>query len=320
MKKYSIALLSLFASCFLLLTGCLKDKDYDNGLKGNKIDKNLKLIEIAGPVDGFVNVDMIGADTDTTVNIVRVRLASTTVATSDIQVTLALDPAVVDAYNAEYGTHYVVPTAALYTIPSLTVTIPKGSREGNLQVRAKPNLLFGSEYALGVKLAAVSDPSILLSSNFNREVVGLTIRNKYDGVYTMTGTLQDLAAPALTARTPTEVQLITTGTNSVYLRNSGTGNPGFLDLFPILNGTAESGYGSFTPEFIFDANNNVTAVVNAYGQPAGNTRSAAIDPSGINKWDPATRTLTVKWFMYQPSVIAGVRTFFDFTFTYDGPR
>lgn len=320
MKKYTGTLLLLFFAFSFLLTGCLKDKDYDNGLQGNVIDKNVKIAEIAGPLDKFINVDLIGADTDTTVDIVRVRLASAAAADKDIQVTLALDPTIVDAFNTEHGTHYVVPASTLFTIPSLNVIIPKGSREGNLQIRARPNMLFGSEYALGVKLASVSDPAILLSSNFDREVIGLTIRNKYDGVYTMAGSLQDHAVSTITTKSPTEVQLITTGTNSVYLRNSGTGNPGFLDLFPILSGGAESGYGSFTPEFIFDANNHITTVVNAYGQPAGNTRSAAIDPSGINTWDPATRTLKVKWFMYQPSVIAGVRTYFDFSFTYEGSR
>ena len=277
-------------------------------------------MEIAGPVDGFVNVDLIGANTDTTVNIVVVRLASEKPAENDITVTLALDPTLVANYNTLNGTSYTVPSSSLYSIPSLTVTIPKGSREGHLQLKSKPNDLFGSEYALGFKLVSTSDPSITLSGNYNAQVIGLTIRNKYDGTYTMTGTLTDLANAAIAAKSPQEVQLITTGSNSVYLHNSGTAIGSFADLFPISSAGSESAYGAFTPEFIFDANNNVVAVVNAYGQPASNTRSAAIDPSGVNKWDPVTKTLKVKWFMYQPSAIAGIRSYFDFTFTYVGPR
>lgn len=320
MKRFNTQLLLLLIASTLIFFSCLKDKEYEDGLRGINIDKNSKIIELVGPVDGFVNVDLVGSNTDTTVAIVLVRLASTQPAENDIQVTLALDPTAVSTYNTLHGTSYQVPNASLYSIPSLTVTIQKGTREGRLQLKAKPNDLFGAAYALGFKLASVSDASIKLSGNFNRQVIGLNIRNKYDGVYTMTGSLTDAAAPALTAKSPTEVQLITSGTNSVYLRNSGAGNPGFAGLFPILSGGSESGYGSFAPEFIFDANNNVTAVVNVYGQPAGNTRSAAIDPSGVNKWDPITKTLKVKWFMYQPSVIAGVRTKFDFTFTYQRPR
>jgi hypothetical protein len=318
MKRMKNILMILIAVSFVF-AGCLKDKEYEKGARGASIDKNLKVIEIAGPLDGFVNVDLVGSNTDTTANIVLVRLASEKVAEKEIQITMVADASVVDDFNTANGTHYQVPLPSQYTFPSLVVRIPKGSRAGYLRLTTKPNSLFGGEYALGLKLLAVSEPGIVLSQNFNKQVVGLTIRNKYDGSYTMTGSFIDLAVPTIVAKSPAEVQLVTTGTNSVYLHNSGAGNAGWLDLFPIINGV-ESAYGSFTPEFTFDANNNVTAVVNAYGQPASNTRSAAIDPSGINKWDPATRTLKVKWFMYQPSVIAGVRTSFDFTFTYTGSR
>jgi len=188
-----------------------------------------------------------------------------------------------------------------------------------MRLTAKPNNLFGDEYALGVRLVSTSDANVKLSGNRNTQVVGLTIRNKYDGEYTMTGTMVDVTSAALVAKSPQRVHLITTGTNSVYLHNAGTNVASFKDLFPILSGTAESAYGSFTPEFTFDANNNVISVVNAYGQPAANGRSASIDPSGVNKWDPATKTLRVKWFMTQPPT-PGIRTTFDFTFTYVGPR
>jgi hypothetical protein len=315
MKLLNIRFLFALVATALFGTGCLKDDNYDDGRYGINLDGASKLVEIAGPVDGFVNIDLVGSPNDTTVDIVLVRLAGGT-ADKDVQVTLALDPAVIDAYNAAHGTSYEAPAASQFSIPSLTVTIPAGQKTGNLRLSAKPNNLFGGEYALGIRVVSVSDPRVKVSSNWNTQVVGLTIRNKYDGVYTMTGTLVDVAVPALVAKSPQTVHLITTGTNSVYLHNAGTNVASFKDLFPILNGTA---YGSFTPEFTFDANDNVISVVNAYGQPAGNGRSAQLDPSGINKWDPATKTLRVKWFMTQPPT-PGVRTSFNFTFTYVGPR
>jgi hypothetical protein len=72
--------------------------------------------------------------------------------------------------------------------------------------------------------------------------------------------------------------------------------------------------------FLFDANDNITEVINEYGQPAGNTRSAQIDPGGINKWSSIDRHIDVKFWMNQPSSIAGHRTSFDLKFTYLGPR
>jgi hypothetical protein len=318
MKFLNIRLLFAFIAIAIFGTGCLKDDNYDDGNYGIDLDGAPKIAEIAGPVDGFVNIDLVGSPNDTTVDIVMVRLAGGN-ADKDVQVTLALDPAVVTAYNAEHGTSYTVPDPTQYSIPSLTVTIPAGQKTASLKLMAKPDNLFGAEYALGVRLVSTSDANVKLSGNFGTQVVGLTIRNKYDGVYTMTGTLVDVTNAAIVAKSPQTVHLITTGTNSVYLHNAGTNVASFKDLFPILNGTAESAYGAFTPEFTFDANNNVISVVNAYGQPASNGRSASLDPSGVNKWDPATKTLTVKWFMTQPPT-PGIRTTFNFTFTYAGPR
>lgn len=318
MKLLNIRFLFALVATALFGTGCLKDDNYDDGRYGIDIGGASKLVEIAGPVDGFVNIDLVGSPNDTTVDIVVVRLAGGK-ADKDVQVTLVLDPDVIDAYNTVHGTSYEAPKANQFSIPSLTVTIPAGQTTGNLRLSAKPNNLFGGEYALGVRVASVSDPNIKVSSNWNTQVVGLTIRNKYDGEYTMTGTLVDVVNTALVAKSPQKVHLITTGTNSVYLHNAGTNSAGFKDLFPILNGTAESAYGAFTPEFTFDANNNVISVVNVYGQPAANGRSAQLDPSGINKWDPATKTLRVKWFMTQPPT-PGIRTSFNYTFTYVGPR
>ena len=318
MKLLNIRLLFAFIAVAIFGTGCLKDDNYDDGKYGINLDGAQKIAEISGPVDGFVNIDLIGSPNDTTVDIVLVKLAGGD-ADKDIQVTLALDPAVVSAYNTAHGTTYAIPAPNLYSIPSLTVTIPAGQKTANLRFTAQPHNLFGDEYALGVRLVSTSDPNVKLSGNRNTQVVGLTIRNKYDGEYTMTGTMVDVTNAALVAKSPQRVHLITTGSNSVYLHNAGTNVASFKDLFPILNGTAESAYGSFTPEFTFDANNNVISVVNAYGQPASNGRSASLDPSGINKWDPATRTLRVKWFMTQPPT-PGIRTTFDFTFTYVGQR
>lgn len=319
MKLLNIRLLLAFIAIAIFGTACLKDKNFDDGKYGINLDGAQKIVEIAGPVDGFVNIDLVGSPNDTTVDIVLVRVAGGN-ADKDLQVTLALDPAVVTAYNAAHGTGYVVPAANKFSIPSLTITIPAGQKTGKLSLKAKPNDLFGAdEYALGVRLVSSSDPNIKLSGNFNTQVVGLTIRNKYDGRYTMTGTLVDVANATLSAKSPQTVHLITTGANSVYLHNAGTNVASFKDLFPILSSGAESAYGAFTPEFTFDANNNVISVVNAYGQPSANGRSAALDPTGVNKWDPATKTLRVKWLMMQPPT-PGVRTTFDFTFTYLGPR
>lgn len=145
----------------------------------------------------------------------------------------------------------------------------------------------------------------------NFSELNIPLINKYDGNYTMTGTMVDYTSANLKGYYPANVALITQSANSVALWDidfvKGYGHR-------ILSGTADSYYGQFTPVFTFDANNNVVSVTNRDGQPSANGRSGELDPSGINKWDPATKTLKVKYWMNQPG--AAHRTLFDETFTW----
>src|SRR5262245_9737837 len=109
----------LFLFC-LFAAGCLKDKDYDEGRRGNKPDKHLYIAEIEGPQQGFYNVDLIATNSDTTIQtFISIRLASDQPANEDVQVTVALKPALVADYNTKNGTHYIVPASSLYTFPSM---------------------------------------------------------------------------------------------------------------------------------------------------------------------------------------------------------
>jgi hypothetical protein len=84
-----------------------------------------------------------------------------------------------------------------------------------------------------------------------------------------------------------------------------------------------SGYGSLSPIFEFNPTTNaVVSVTNSYGQPASNTRSFRLDPTGVNMYDPETKTIQVKYQMLQPSVITTaphVRTTITETLKYVGP-
>jgi hypothetical protein len=62
----------------------------------------------------------------------------------------------------------------------------------------------------------------------------------------------------------------------------------------------------------------VIEVGNSYGV-VSNTRAGQLDPTGVNKYNPATKKLTVKYRMLQPSVITAppnIRVLFDETMTY----
>jgi len=144
----------------------------------------------------------------------------------------------------------------------------------------------------------------------------IAIKNMYDGNYDVTGSYTDANLPAATGVYPYNVnfETISATTNDVF--NVTLGDYGFK--FNVGDGTT-SAYGSFSPEFTFDpATNKLTSVVNAYGQGSGSHhRSAKLDPSGVNAYDPASKTLKVKYIMVSDGVD---RCHFDETYTYKGPR
>lgn len=300
----------------ILLAGCLKDKDYDNGLRGIDIDGDVKIIELAGPVNGFRTADFIASANDTTVQAVMIRLASEEPAENDIVVTLELDPVLVDEYNTANGTNYQVPPASLFTIPSLTVTIPKGSRVAYLNVSAKPTELIGTEYALGFKISGVSDPSVKLSGNYGEQVVGLVVRNQYDGTYTLRfGFYHPTASPDYATKTTT-IELHTTGASSGKLFWPLLG--GYAP--PIIAGGSFSYFGAQEPEFIIDPATNKVTVQNSYpGAVTFYTMATGYD----SRYDPATRTIYAKFgYNYLPDGSfnpASTREWTD-TLIYVGPR
>jgi hypothetical protein len=297
MKRITIKIALFLPLLSFMFTSCLKDKPVEEGRIGIKPNSGQRIVEIAGPATGFVNVDLVGAPKDTTVNMVVVRLASENTAENDIQVTLTPDNSLVTAYNTAHSTNYVVPSANLYQIPStLTVTIPKGQREGFVTLKAIPNNLFGALYAFGFRLTSTSDPSITISGNYGTQVVALTIRNKYDGIYTYKA-VYDVPADRDQAWLKTftftsDTRLITTGPLSVSF---------FNDLFqgnfvPLMTPGA-SGFGAAQLHIVFDANDKV-ASLSTTGTDARN-RQFQLITGGNSRFDPATKTLFLEMTMSQ---------------------
>jgi hypothetical protein len=242
-------------------------------------------------------------------------------------VTISNSQAFLDAYNADNGTEYVLPPSSAYSVSASsgvtvsgntwTLTMAAGEFSRAISVVLdKSQLDLSKSYAFGLEItqSTVGEPS----AGTGHGIVNVLIKNDYDGAYEVTGSMTDHAA-ALGGLFPMNYHLITTGANSV----AGYDPDYWVDYFiPILSGADVSGYGSFSPIFNFNANGEITSVVNIYGQPAGNGRYAQIDPSGINKWDPGTRAIDVKFFMFMPSSVPlpNPRVSFDWHMEYLGSR
>jgi hypothetical protein len=249
---------------------------------------------------------------------INVSYSGEDVAPSDITVELEVDQTALDRFNTENGTDYVTPPSSVCSYPT-SLVIKKGQRVStdSAKITLSADFDFDAAYALPLRIKSVS-PSHTISANFGAAVYAFTLRNQYDGHYTVTGTMVDFASPGLQGRYPMDVYLITTGSNSVVMQDNAIGSPSHS----IDNGGGLSYYGSFAPKLIFDPSGNGTiiSVVNYFGQPAGNGRSAEIDPSGANKINLSDMSIDVNYWMNQPSVIVPHRTSFTEHFTYVGPR
>jgi hypothetical protein len=319
MKKiiFSNAALLLF---FMMatLSSCLKDKGYEDGLYGAvRGTEGSKWVSIPKGTKAANVVAVEASSQPQNIPLFQASFDYVNAATSDITVKLKLRNSMVTDYDP---TALPLP-ANSYTTPSMTLTIPAGKRLSDVfSLSLSTSLLDPTEvYGIGLEIETVTPSEVKVAATLNKVLFMFNVKNKYDARYTVTGTMVDNASASLTGYFPMTYDLVTAGTQVVE------GFDPFIwgDYFiPIRSGTAVSGYGAFSPVFTFDATNKITSVVNIYGQPSGNGRYAQLDPSGENSWDPATKTIKVKFFMFQPSVVPlpSPRVLFNWTMTYLSPR
>lgn len=314
-----------------MLSSCLKDKGFENGEYGVDGSNSAKVVSLPQSQEG-ISVFALNSDPPTEdIDAVLVQLAATDAAREDIQVTLEKDMSLVASYNASNFTTYEELPSNCYQIVSpggLTVTIPKGQHQAWLKVRVlKNNFDFTKAYALGFKIGASSGGNVI-AGNYRSMILAITVKNKYDGLYRMNGTMTDVANAALTAYPNAPVSFVTAGPTKVTMHALlPTGAAAWYDApyQPIMNGANVSVYGEFGPEFTFNATDNIVGMTNYWGNPSPLTRGIVMDATGINKYEVTggVKTIKAKYIMTQPSVVPAppsYRTFFNMTFTYVGPR
>ncbi|MBC8155916.1 MAG: DUF1735 domain-containing protein [Bacteroidetes bacterium] len=249
---------------------------------------------------------------------ITVSYSGANVAPEDITVTLGIDAPALTQYNEEQEAAYDLIPTTLYTLPT-QVVIPKGQRTATVALKMKSNMFdFSKSYVLPVQIKTASSGTI--SGNFGTILLSVNAKNKYDGVYVPTGTMVDVTNPAFThlatAKQRVEYTLETiSATKCVLVDDIYFGSP----ITPFWTGTGASGYGTFSPVIEFDpATDKIIAVTNFYGTPA-NTRAAQLDPSGVNTYTAANKSIKIKYFMRQPNVVAAapnIRTRWDEEWTF----
>jgi len=334
----SLSLLLVVAS----LTSCLKDDRLVlDPEKGTNVIEFANPSSISSPSGSVYPLYSFAYDVvpSTTLPVSVSYSGPEATAPEDIVVNIGLGTvAEVNAYNTDQETDMELITSDLYKISATTVTIKKGESKAGFTITFSPDKFnLSSSYALPLKITSVSKGTI--SGNFGTIIIGALAKNRWDGVYRVTtGTMKDVTAPGLSHINDYLASVGSTNMEYSLTTISATKCVLYDDYFfggfysPIASSTTTAGvttigysnYGSFCAILEFDpATNKVIGVTNYQGQPAANTRAGRIDPTGVNTYNPANKTIDVTYNMLQPSVVPAspnVRTTWHEVMTYIGSR
>jgi len=307
-----ITIFTVLFGGMIVLNSCLKNGKYYTDFSKN--DASLELPLAASTNNGITAFAFTNPDT-TIVLPIYVNVASTSPLNTAVTGVLAIDSVGLDAYDNANGTTFVVMPDSLYSLSGTDITIPAGQRMDSVTATIHLGKMDLSQaYVLAITIENASVPV----EQWNHLFYYVSVKNKYDGHYQVTGTMVDAANSGLSGAYPMDVDLITSGANSVQMFDNAIGGV----FHSITNAGSLSYYGSFGVQFNLDGSGSgaVISVVNVYGQPAANGRSAELDPSGINMWNESDKSMDVSYWMDQPTVITPHRTSFIEHFTYLGPR
>jgi hypothetical protein len=289
MKLYIIKSTLILSLVSLVMSGCLKDKAYDDEqIQSTRPVGTPSVIELkltATSTANFLTEAFPNSNNDTIVQILPVNLATANPAPEDINVTLSIDSSVVNKYNNDNGTAYAIPTSSMYTVvnPGNVVTIPKGSNTAYLQIKFKSAAFLGADWALGFKIASVDKPGYTISGNMNWSVVAIAVKNQWDGNYSATGYFQHPTSPRAINISGEDV--ITTGPNSV------TKPLGDLGSGVLINMT-------------INADNTVTITAGSGANPTTQGIPGGTTVNGVvynNRYDPATKSFYLYYGYPYPS-------------------
>ena len=257
----------------MIMAGCLKDDEHFTDFQNVGAVAEIPSSAFYGLEDNQ-GLPVGSAQVDYSFD---VNIASPTPPTQDVTVTLAVDKAALDAYNAANNTSYQVLPTALYQLPALTTTVKAGSRlapvkisfysAGNKSKVPDATAYNDSAYALPLKIVSASN-NVPVSSNYGTKIIFLKIKNIYDGDYHSIGTFtHPVNGPRKIDKDKT---LATVDVSTVQTEYADLGGSNWLMWLRV------------------NADNTVTLI------PKGSANTGTTQV-GVNKYDPATHAYTLNY-------------------------
>ncbi|MBI5856540.1 MAG: DUF1735 domain-containing protein [Sphingobacteriales bacterium] len=319
----------LAAALAVAVTGCLKDKGFDNHTYGIN-DPDTQPPGVGFPLGGKPKND-VGLDLSSSPQVINglafVNLESGNPASSDVHVTLSNNStALVGAYNTANGTNIQVLPSATWSVPT-ALTIPAGGRniEVPITVSTTAALNANLQYAIGLTITAV-DGGYKIADNLKNLFIVISVKNKYDGKYTMVGRFYHPSVePTFQQHVTFFVECHTTGPNSVDI---------YWPLIPGYNTPLSSGglpaccFTNQTLGLQINPATNVVTCVNSH--PSAGISYSQITSSGSfgfpvfnpSMWDDVNKRFNISfgYSLTGGTVVAGVSRAWIETLTRTGPR
>lgn len=289
MKKIIVSSVFIAALAFGL-TGCLKDKGFENNEYGIN-DPDTQPPGVGFPFGSRAKND-VGVDVSGTAQsingLVYVNLEAGNPAPSDIEVTLSNNTtALVNAYNTANGTSIQPMPTALWSVAS-SLTIPSGARNNEVPLVISSTLSLDPnvQYGIGITITAVNG-NYKIAENLKNLFIVVGVKNQYDGKYTMKGQFYHPSLQPDFGGHTFSVELHTSGPNSVRL---------YWPLVGGYNTPLTSGGGPaccFAAQELslnVGAGNSATVVNTAAGASIVYQQVTGYGPNTYNnRWDPATK-------------------------------
>jgi hypothetical protein len=202
MKKFIFKTLAISASVGFL-GSCIEDQGYTDIV--NSVNSN-PVVSIYGG-NTSLNMKTVGVSYSTESQDVSIFTVTSAGASVDETIVLKLDTSYVEKYNAKleadaiaagdttetgvaiYEPYELLP-ADQYTIPSLLVTVPKGSLDVDFTIKIvnSSTISLTGKYLLPFTIASISgDPNAVIAENLKTTLISIVVKNDYEADYTVTG-------------------------------------------------------------------------------------------------------------------------------------
>lgn len=298
----------LVAAFAVVFTGCLKDKGFDNHTYGIN-DPDTQPPGVGFPFGSKPKNDYgldVSASPQTVAGLVYVNLEAGNPASSDVHVTISNNTtALVNAYNAATGGNIQVLPTAVWSVPT-ALTINAGSRNTQVDITISntTGLNPSLQYAVGLTITAV-DGGYKIADNLKNLFIVFSVKNKYDGKYTMTGRFYHPSVePTMNPSFSFSVECHTAGPNDVNV------------YWPLYGGYYTPLSAGGGPICCFAAQ-TLSMAVSTSGGPIYNATAYNGDPAGSIVYSQGTSSGPFGYPVNNPSVWDDVAKQFRLSFGYN---